>query len=36
VREKWAEYQASVRYSSLLFADFFDRYLENDDLKARV
>jgi hypothetical protein len=36
VREMWAEYQESVRYSSLLFADFFDRYLENDDLKARV
>jgi len=32
VNDMWAVYREQVRYSSLLFSDFFDMYLDNDDV----
>lgn len=31
ILDAWAEYREQVRYSSLLFSDFFDFYLEGDE-----
>ena len=31
IKNAWAEYREQVRYSSLLFSDFFDYYLEGDE-----
>ena len=32
VNDMWAVYREQVRYSSLLFSDFFDMWLDNDDV----
>ena len=32
VNDMWLIYREQVRYSSLLFSDFFDMYLDNDDV----
>ena len=31
VNDMWAQYREQVRYSTLLFSDFFDMYLEDDE-----
>lgn len=36
VKTMWAQFTAAHKYSSLKFSDFFDTYLENDDLTVRV